>query len=222
MTLADLDRKTALMERLRREEWAKILPRIESSLADAHAHATKAITDSLKGTGEGRATARKANRSSSFRAALSRLDELWEWLAGPSVASLDGRLRDAREAAYRRAFAIHKGLVPEELWVSADPAPTLINIRLVRGALLHGYDLRRELEGPFALAKRRLSAAVATAGHREVTRAVEKDLLKVWYTKTLDAIRSASLRALTDSIEFADNQAGRDLIHPDYLSTGVA
>ena len=217
MTLDDVTRKSAALESLR-AEWARpILARVGSKLEDAAAHAERAVTRGLKATADGRPTARKASQSPSFAAALARLDELWSWLAGPSKDSLQGRLRDAREAFYRKAFELHRELVPVELQVSVDPEPTVANIRLVRGALIHGYDLRRELEGPFATAKRKLAAAVAQAGSRAARDADTSDVLGTWHRQSLGAIQAAVLRALSDSVEFADTEAGMDLIHPEFL-----
>jgi hypothetical protein len=217
VTIDDLISKSEALESLR-AEWAKsILSRVDAKLADSLAHAERAVTRTLKATSDGRPTARKASQSPSYAAAVSRLDELWVWLAGPSKDSLSGRLRDAREAFYKRAFELHRELVPTELHVSADPEPTFANIRLVRGALIHGFDLRRELEGPFSTAKRKLAAAVANAGQRSATVGDSSDILETWHRQSLAAIQTAVLRALSDSAEFADTEAGMDLIHPDYL-----
>lgn len=219
MTLRDLERKSKALEALRASWAAAILPVVEAKVDDAHAHAGKAITDTLKATEDGRATARKASRSPSFQAALNRLDELWTWLAGPSKDSLQGKIRDAREAFYRKGFELQRPLIPDDLWITADPRPTAEGIRLIRGALIHGYDLRRELEGAFTTAKRGLSAAVAVAGRREADGATKTDLLGAWKRTTLDALRLAVLRALSDSVEFADVEAGVDLIHPEFLES---
>mgnify|MGYP000327653170 CR=1 FL=1 len=219
MTLTDLARKSDALESLRLDWSRAIVPTVESKIEDAHAHAERAVTQSLKATADGRPTARKANRSTSFQAALSRLDELLDWLAGPSANSLRGRVRDAREAFYKRAFALHKPLIPKELYISLEPEPTFANLRLIRGALIHGLDLRKELDGPIATAKRQLTAAVALAGQRATSGAASSEILETWYRQSLASIRTAVLRVLSDSVEFADTEAGTDLIHPDYLET---
>lgn len=217
MTLDDLAKKSDALESLRREWSRAIVPTVESKLEDAHAHAERAVTQALKATADGRPTARKANRSTSFQAAIARLDELLEWLAGASANSLRGRVRDAREAFYRRAFALHKPLIPKSLYISLEPEPTFANLRLIRGALIHGVDLRKELEGPFSTAKRQLTAAVALAGQRAASRADSSEILETWHKQAVGSIRTAVLRAISDSVEFADTEAGTDLIHPDYL-----
>lgn len=217
MTLDDLQHKSDVLEALRLDWSRKILPVVESKLEDALAHAERSVTQTLKDAADGRATARRANRSPSFQAAQTRLDELLEWLAGPSVDSLKGRVRDAREAFYKRAFALHKPLIPTELLVSPDPEPTAEGIRLIRGAHIHGLDLRRELAGPIETAQRNLTAAVAQAGRRSTDARVETEILGTWHRQALNAIRSAVLRVLADSVEYADTEAGTDLIHPDYL-----
>ena len=222
MTLADLQRKAAALDALR-ADWARaILPAVGRTLDDARAHAERALTQALKAAADGRPTARRAARSPSFRAALHRLDELLEWLAGPSDVSLEGRVRDARERFYREAFRLNKPLVPDVLHVSADPQPTQQNLRLVRGALIHGLDLRRELSGPFDQAKRALAAAVAQAGQRSTPGHAEADLLDAWRRRSGDAIAAAVLRCLSDSLEFADTESARDLIHPDYFEEPAA
>lgn len=217
MTLDDLARKSDALESLRREWSTAVIPMVESKLEDAHAHAERAVTQTLKATADGRPTARKANRSPSFQAAVARLDELLDWLAGPSANSLRGRVRDAREAFYRKAFGLHLPMIPAELHVSPHPEPTFANLRLIRGALIHGVDLRKELEGPIATAKRQLTAAVASAGQRAATARDSSDILETWHKQSVAAIRTAVLRVLSDSVEFADTEAGTDLIHPDYL-----
>lgn len=217
MTLADLERKSAALERLRRDWAVAIFGPVRAKVEDARAHAERSITQTLKAAVEGRPSARQAIRSPSYQAALNRLDELWTWLAGPSTTSLDGRIRDAREAFYRRAFELNRPLVPAALHVTADPEPTLANLRLMRGVLIHGLDLRQELEGPFADARRRLLAAVNLAGRRSTPDHVETEILDAWYRKTWESVQAAVLRCLSDSVEFADVEAARDLVHPDYL-----
>lgn len=219
MTLKDLQAKSEALEALRLDWSRKILPTVESKLEDALAHAERAVTQTLKATADGRATARRASRSPSFQASLSRLDEILEWLAGPSVDSLKGRVRDAREAFYKRAFALHKPLIPTMLLVSPDPEPTAEGVRLIRGALIHGLDLRRELSGSIETAKRNLTASVALAGSRSTDSRTETEIIETWHKQSLGSIRTAVLRVLSDSVEFADTEAGADLIHPDYLES---
>jgi|GEM_PF-2608231 len=217
MTLDDLEKKSAALDKLRMRWFHRVMPGIQTRLGDAHAHAERAITATLKATPEGRPTARKAASSPSFQAANARIDELLEWLAGPSVDSLQGSIRDAREDFYREAFKLHKPLIPPAFLVSSTPEPTAENIRLFRGALIHGYDLRHELSGPFDTAKRQLAASVNQAGNRAASGSIETDILDTWQRQAFSSIRAAVLRCLTDSVEFADTEASRDLINPEYL-----
>lgn len=196
---------------------AKALAVIERKLEDAEAHAVKALTDALKQTPDGRQTVRKARRSPSFQAAHARLDELWAALAGPSVSSLDGVIRDAREDLYRAAFALWKPLIPTPLLVQADPKPTQANATAARRIVLHGYELRQELSGPILAAQRKLLAALAQAGQRSTPNRIASDLVKTWRLQSQSAIAGAVSRVLSDSEVRLNVLAGRDLIHPDHL-----
>jgi hypothetical protein len=216
MTLADLARIAETLERLRTKWEAAILPRVESKVADAHAHGRNAITDRLKSARDGRRTVQAASGNPSYNAAVNRLDELWTHLAGPSVTSLDGAIRDAREAFYREAFALHKPIFPRQFLVSEHPEPTQAGINLVRAAAIHNYDPRRELEGPITDAKRKLSAAVAAAGHSLARARDEAEALSTWKNQTLGALTRSVQTLLSDSVEYADGEARRDLTHPDY------
>jgi hypothetical protein len=216
VTDADLD-AIALALEAERARWAGlILARVERTLADAHAHAQKAVTDSLKVTPDGRPTLRRAARSPSFQAALNRLDELRTWLAGPSDVSLQGKVRDAREAFYRLAFELHTPHIPGEVRIRADPEPTQANINLVRGAPIHGYDPRIELAKSFVDADRQLSSAVALAGSTATSDRDATRMLAAWHARARDAIEQAVLSLLSDSVEHANTEAMADLVHPDY------
>jgi hypothetical protein len=218
VTDADLDAIAYALE-AERARWAGlILPRVEGVLADAHAHAQKAVTDALKVTPDGRPTLRRANRSPSFQAALNRLGELRTWLAGPSEVSLEGKVRDARATFYKLAFTLHTPHIPGKVRVAADPAPTQRNINLVRGAPVHGYDVRKELEKPFVDAARQLSSAVALAGSSATSDRDAGLLLKAWHARARGAIERAVLSLLSDSAEHANTEAMGDLVHPDYRS----
>lgn len=190
---------------------------VDAKVADAQAHLGTALTDTLKRTADGRPTLRRAVKSPSAQAAVNRLDELWTALAGPSVRSLEGLLRDAREAFYRESFAAWKPEIPDWLYVSPDPEPTVANVGRVRGAVLHGYDLRHELGGPILRAKASIAPTLTMASRRSNPRHVATEILTTWGRKTRDAIRTTTRLALSDSQIMADVMAGRDLIHPDHL-----
>ena len=209
--------KSAALEVLRASWEGKLLSVVGSKVADAHAHASKALTDTLKATPDGRPSLIQLNRSPSFKAALARLDELWTALAGPSVTSLGGAVRDARESLFRAACDLWFPLIPEEYRARHAAEPSLASCRAVRAAALHGYDPRQVLEGPIRAAQRGLKAALEQAGRRSAPGHVEDDLLRAWRGRAAAAIGQTVKTLLNDSVEHADTEAGRDLIHDDFL-----
>jgi hypothetical protein len=217
MTHSDLDKKAVQQARQLLPWAARAGERIDAKFADALSHARNAVTETLKRKPDGRPTIRHASRSPSSTAALARLDELLAWLAGPSVSSLAGFVRDARATFYVDSFGAWKPFIPAELWVSPDPMPTVAGTNRARGAVLHGMDLRTELAGPIDRAKRSLRAAVAVAGRRGTTGKLSDQLLLTWRTQNQAAVTAAVHRALSDSQMDADVRAGRDLVHEDYL-----
>jgi hypothetical protein len=190
---------------------------IGTKVSDAKAHAVNSVTDTLKQVPEGRPTVRKAARSRSAQAALKRLDELWAQLCGPTASSLDGLLRDAREAFYEASHERWKPFIPPDLRVVSDPAPTQAALRMVRAMPLHGYDVRQELAVPIERAKRSLLAAIAQCGQRSTPEHVAVDILDGWERRTKSALFRVAQSALSDGQKAAETLAGRDLVHPDYL-----
>lgn len=214
--MRDLEKKEAA-QLARLKEWqAKAAALVNRKLDDAAAHAIAALTTTLKKTPEGRPTVRKAAQSRSFAAAVSRLDELWAALTGPSVASLDGLVRDAREDLYRFCFTLWRPLIPPELLASGDPKPAVTKLVAARRLVLHGTELRQELQGPFDAAKRTLLATLAQAGQRSTPEHIETDLIDTWRRQTETAVTAAVNRALSDSEVRLNQLAGRDLVHPDF------
>jgi hypothetical protein len=192
-----------------------IVSAIRAKVSDARAHAANAVTEALRATPDGRATIRKATRSRSFQAAMARLDELWTDLCGPSVASRDGKLRDAREAFYRKCFELWTPLIPQDMRAGADE-PTAAAIA-ARTMVLHGYDLRIELAGPIGTAERNLQSAVVRAGNREATKRTSIDLLAGWEQSTRTSLEQSVRIALGDALIALDVQAGRDQVRPEFL-----
>ncbi len=217
MTQVDLDKKSREQLRLFGAHLADIGRVIAAKVADARAHASSAITQTLKDEPDGRPTHARVRRSRSYLAAISRLAELHEDLAGPSVRSLQGRLRDAREESYVQAFGQYKGLLDPSLWVSPDPGPTRANVAAVRALPLHGKDLRDEVGHPIKRAAANLHAAVALAALRSSPEATSTDVLDTWQARTERAILASARLALSDGQVAADVRAGRDLVHPDHL-----
>lgn len=200
-----------------RASHAALLGRVASKVADARAHAGKAVTDALRTEADGRPTVRRANRSPSLAAALARLDELLDELAGPRSTSLDGLLRDAREAAYRAAFARWLPRVPERLRARKGPGPAAADLARARGLPLHGRDVRDELEGAVEAAKRWLRSAVVLAGSAGRSERSGVDLLDAWERSARTGLTRAVVLAEGDAEVAMDRLAGRDLVRPEFL-----
>lgn len=191
--------------------------RISSKVSDARAHADKAVTEALRAEPDGRATVRRANRSPSYLAALSRLDELLADLCGPSWSSRSGVIRDAREAFYRESTQKWFPQIPEGLLARKWPEPTAAGVVAARTLVLHGQDVRREVGAPVDDAKRRLASAVVLAGSRDASGRTGADLLDAWERSSAEAIGRATTLALGDARVALDRLAGRDLIDPVHL-----
>jgi hypothetical protein len=219
MTLTDLDRIAAELGHVQAGYAARLVAAIRSKVEDARAHAGKALTARLKDAPDGRPTVRIAAQSASYRAAVRRLDELLTYLTGPSRVSLDGLLRDAREALYRRAYDLHRDLVPEELR-TANAEPTQARIREARGHPLHGLDLRIEMAAPMERAKVGLKAALHRAGAADTPPEMADDLLDAWGQRTTAALMQAAIRALGDAAVWADGEVRRDLVRPEFQEDG--
>lgn len=217
MTQDDIDRKAD--EQLKRlNAWiGHCMARVAAKLDDAKAHAVNAVTQTLKDTPDGRATIQKVKRSSSYRAALARLDELLDILAGPSSRSLDGLMRAAREDFYTDAFRLWRTLIDESLWRSKDRHVSQDGISVVRGLPIHGLDVRDELRGRFDRIKRHLAAALAVAGGRSTPGDVATQAIDTWHKQSVASLALAVRLALSDGQVAADTQAARDLVHPDHL-----
>ncbi len=218
MTLDDLDSKTASLDVLRSAWEIKLQPIVAAKVQDAHAHALKALTDTLKKTRDGRSSILQINRSVSYAAALARLDELWRWLAGPSEVSLTGQIRDARAAFLTEAARHWHPLIPPDYRSRPEHEPTQNQVQQIRAAAIHGYDPRKSLEGQIGTAKRSLKAALEQAGRRSTPSHVEDDLLAAWATRTTSTISETVKTLLSDSMVYADREAGRGLIRPEAIA----
>jgi hypothetical protein len=190
--------------------------KIQSKVRDAQAHGTKAVTEALKQTPDGRPTLRRARRSPSLTAGKARLDELLTDLAGPSVASRAGLLRDARQAFYQASFAKWWPLVPEDLRIPHGGDRWANVSQGARTLVLHGRDLRDELAPRIEAAKRGLASAVvlASSPHREEG---GLDLLEAWGRSAERTLRDAVNISLGDDQLALDRIAGRDAIDPTHL-----
>jgi hypothetical protein len=182
---------------------------IRSKLADAQAHAEKALTDTLKSTPDGRKTRRKASSSPSYAAAINRLDELADDLLKLT--------RRARETFYRTAHATYAPAIPPALLVSPDPKPTLRNVARFVAILIHGNELRDDLATPIERYKSALLPTLTLAGREAESGRTATDRIKGWRTKAEAALNGTVRTALSDSQMAATTEAGRDLIHPKFI-----
>lgn len=211
----DLDSKARSQE-ARASAWVvRARSRIDRSIGDAAAHATKALTDALKATRDGRRTLAKARRSRSLQAAHNRLGELLDALAGPSIDSLAGLVRDARADLYADALTHWARLIPDR-YLRPDPASYRDDELLdVRRLSLHGLELRAELGAPIEAAGRQLDAAVALAARRSTPEKVASDLIDGWAQRARTAIGQAVETAIMDGAYRCDVAAGWHAVSPD-------
>lgn len=188
---------------------AMLAAKIRAGVENAAAHARNALTETLRETPDGRATAAKVRRSRSYHAALARLDELRD--AVVVFAEV------VRGAEYRRAWRFWRGHLPaDSLRPGADDAPEA-NLRRCRAAMLHGMTTRQEIEGRILPYRRRLLAALTVAGGRATRKADAADLIAQWAKGATDGIAATADAMLNDSFVLADRLAGRDVVRPELL-----
>lgn len=216
MTDADLDRMERALE-ARLNPWklnARFL--ILGQMDDALAHADKALTQTLKRTTDGRPSARRIGISPSYQAAVSRLDDLLDSLVGPKASSLNGLIRDARAAFYRGSIDLWKPHIETEYRAVPDPVPTLDGERLMRGAIVHGYDLRREIEPAIRTTKDTLFVALNNAGRRAATGREEDSRLALWHSQGIERIRAKVFQSLSDSDKAVHEATGLLMLAEKY------
>jgi hypothetical protein len=203
---------------LRLAPWVeKAFTMIEGRYADARAHAGKAVTDTLKRTEDGRATAAHARLSPSARAAENRLVELLDALAGPSVKSLQGLICDAREAFLADSIEFWKGHIPEDLWEVSNPRLTKAGSALIRGALVFNAPLRTAIGRVVQTTIEDLRIAVALAGNSEITAEREAMVLDAWETTARKKVFAAVRSALSNSDVYADRLAVKLIVKTDMV-----
>jgi hypothetical protein len=186
---------------------------VVTKMADAAAHAERALTATLLATPDGRPTLRRAARSRSFRTALKRLDELDAALTGPRTNSLTGLLRDARETFYRDAFELWKPHLDPALHY-ADRGPTQEGAARARGFLVFGLDLYQDLAGPLDDARRSLSGAIATAGRRAAAGRQGAALLALWQRNSTSLLQARVSTVLAVNQRALFWEIGHDLAKP--------
>jgi hypothetical protein len=201
-------------------QWSvKAATLIDARIGDARAHAWNAITQRVVTAPDGRKTWQQAVLTRSYKAAVTRLDEIADDLAGPSKYSLDGLLRDARAAFYRDAFGRWNF---EPQYLAPNPVPTKSGERVARGLVIHGYDLRSEVLDATQTASNGLQAAVTMAGRRDMTDDQARAVLDGWESQKAHAIRQRVDGLLNDSYVAILNLVGREMIDPKFHAEDAA
>lgn len=212
---ADLDRKATSQEK-RIGAWViRARSLVNQAVSNAAAHATKALTDRLRRAPDGRRTLARARRSPSLKAAHNRLTELLDALAGPSIDSVEGLIRDSREDLYKDALKRWSDLIPDQ-YLRPDPATIRVEESLgVRRLTLHGLELRAELRAPIDTAIRNLDAVLGQAAGRSTADHVASDLIDGWAMRARDAIGQAVQTAVMDGAYRCDVAAGWYCVKPE-------
>lgn len=179
----------------------------------ALAHATKALTDTLKRTPDGRKTISKASQNPSYAASLNRLRECLSELAGQGRSSLAGSLRQTRRSLYELSYRHWADILPAEMIVAT---PSQARIKAAGGIVLHGMELYDELRAPIDRASRNLLAALTAAGKRSTPDKLATDLLTTWERQSRAAITSAAIMAIGDSMIALDVAAMEDIVRPEF------
>jgi hypothetical protein len=200
----------------RLEPWVKRgVALVSAKLADARAHAEKAVSDTLRQTPDGRASMSQIRQNPSFKAALSRLDELHTALAGPSVTSISGLVHDVAEHAYIDSRDLW--------WDQIDPdyrapskEPTEAQKNNVRGLLWYGLPVRQGFKTQFQAAHNNLLIALSAAGSTQATNRDGFVALRGWEEKTKASLMSRLGAALVDANVRGDREAMKHTIHADY------
>lgn len=179
----------------------------------ALAHATKALTDTLKRTPDGRKTIRKASQSPSYVASLSRLTELLNLLSGTGRTSLQGLVRQTRRSLYETSYRHWAEMLPPEMIL---PSPSQARVKAAGGIVLHGMELYDELRAPIDRASRNLLAALTAAGKRSTPDKLATELLTTWELQSRAAITRPAIMAIGDSMIALDVAAMEDIVRPEF------
>lgn len=225
MTIADLHKMEAALAR-RLLPWIdKATAKIKAATDDAHAHTLKALTDAARTTQDGWKTARRFQQNPSYQAALNRLSGLRDILIGPGDTSLDGLIRDARAAFYADSIELWTPHVEPEYRITPEPAPTVEGERLMRSAIIHGYDLAREVDPAFSKAKTDLFAVMNRATRKGLADADANDLIGMWARQSRDGLIRKAAQVLSDSDKAIHEATGWLILKPEFrgermLTTG--
>lgn len=216
MKLSDLDGKAKRQEAAVARWYSLITRMIASEISDAVAHAQKAVTGRLMDTADGRPSARRVSASPSMKAAIVHVRAIREKLTGPTVRSLDGMLRDAREDFYWSARDEWREILPSQMIGDSAPGPAKSRTDWVRGFPLHGMDLAKEFRAAEVRIVDSLKATVELLGRSvEVMDGGRGDRLTTWRTQAENRLQTMVKIALSDSQVFADRVAQSDLVRPE-------
>lgn len=191
------------------------LGRVGETMNQAKAHAENAVTQTLKKTPDGRASAAKARLNPSFKAALRRLAELQDELAGPTAVSLSGFVQDATEAFYRDARAWHANDVPAEY--QGSPAITAAQVAYVRGLLWYHKPIRIAFDPMFTRIRNDLIASVGAAGMTTASKRDGTTALQSWELNSRFRLGQELGAAMADLNVAADRQAMKDTMKPELV-----
>lgn len=209
ITEAALDRKTAAQERMLGMFASQARSLIASKFDDARAHASLAITPTMKARPGGRTTLAALRSHPSFQAAKARLLEL--------RADLTDLIRQARAELLALSVTEWARLIPETVTGAGPHQPSQDLTAKVRAMVLYGHTIEFFLSGPFERSAGRLLAASERAANELVKFRESRDSLTVWKRQETEAISTASIQLLATSLTAIDVVAGRSLIPDDQL-----
>lgn len=208
MTLDDLEKMEGkLLSRLLL--WAmKARKLIDRHIDDAKAHASNALTATVRDTPDGRATVRKLDKSRSATAATGHLDTL--------ETDLGEVVREARSAFYAQSIALWLPFIPEENRIANADKPSAGIRRIMVDAVISGYTLEMRLTPAIATAKRTLSAQLNMGGASGSSDRLASTRLATWATQTSISLSKTAESILSDSDTAIHEATGWLLIDPKY------
>jgi hypothetical protein len=208
MTLDDLEKmEEKLLARLL--PWVlKARKLIDRHVDDAKAHASNALTATVKDTSLGRATVRKLDKSRSVGAALEHLDTL--------KADLDELIRDARSAFYEGSIKLWLPFIPEDNRIENADKPSRAVERIMQDAVISGYTLEMRLDPAIVTAQRTLKAQLNMGGAFGASDRQSDARLKTWATQASASLSKTAESILSDSDTAIHEATGWLLIDPKH------
>jgi hypothetical protein len=196
------------------KKWTdRALARVSSRVSDARAHAERGALEAVKvAPAQGRFSSNFVARRGevSLGEAFPSVDRLNALLA--ELAGDFGLVRDAYQAFYRDSLRRQREKVPAE-HRREDPHFEAKSIAEARNLSMHGYDARRELEGPI----RGAAAAVGLAIGQKASDVGRVDPLAAWQRKTVSDLSRSVMTLLGDARVALDRKAQLDAVKPRLL-----